>query len=183
MVTVREQEAPDELLGGRQVAFAEQPRRADDVLGHRLELVAVRDRHLAGFFLPHHPVEALEHAPGGGQGRVDVHRPLVGLNGAWGVLQGDEAVTALLVEQARGRVVALQDLEGRKRLRDAARLTQAKGEQIEHITVLGDGLTQGRGGRDGLDEAVFLEQSANALDCLFDGGQCPCVGRHVDPEQ
>ena len=69
MIAVAQQERANELFGGREVAFAEQTGRGDDLWRKRFQLVRVRGGHLALRFVTDHLVEPLEHAPGGRAGR------------------------------------------------------------------------------------------------------------------
>jgi len=137
VIAVAQQERADEPFGGRQLAFAEQTRRGDDLWRHRFQLVRVRGGHPAVFLVTDHLVEPLEHAPGGGQSGVDLNRALVGLNRALRVPDRDVAVTALLIELARTRVMALHVGERVEGILDLTRLPLSEGEQVEDVPVLG----------------------------------------------
>ena len=93
-------------------------------------------RNLALVIVANELVEALQHAPGGGQGWVQLDGALVRLDRSGCILDGHVAVAALLVEQAYPWMVALQFLKCREGIRDAPRLTLSKRKQIQDVSVL-----------------------------------------------
>ena len=168
VIAMAQQERANLLFRGAELAIAEERRRRNDFRRCRLQLLDVCGGPLALLLVTDHLVESLEQAPGGGQRRVDLHCALVGFDRARRILEHDVAVTALLVEKARARVMALQLLQGSERVRGPMRVPQPERQQVQDIPVLGIRPAQGRSGVHRLGEVPLLEQSANPMDLGLD---------------
>ena len=82
-----------------------------------------------------HPVQAFEHAPAGGERRVDIHSPQEGVDRLHGVLSNHVAMAAFLIQTTEIGVMPFEALEGRQRLRDFSQVALAHGDQIQDIAV------------------------------------------------
>jgi hypothetical protein len=113
------------------------------------------------------PIEAFEHLPGHGQGRIDVHRPQQGVDGCRGIAPRDEAKSALLVEKAEPGLKGLQPRQALHGLVDTQQVAQAGGLDEQQITIPGPIDQHRPGHRQGVPVPSLALEAAEAEDLGF----------------
>ena len=171
VIAVLEQERPDEVFGGENVAIAEEARRVDDLRRQGLQLgdlccgLGCR-RRIAG-----HAVQTLEHAPAGRQRPVQAHGFRKRLDRTRRVTQHDVAVAAFLQAATEAWMESLQAVQHLQSVTGLAELAERQGLEVKHVPVFRDpGFEQARGG-DRLGEPPFCQQRADLLYTGLDGGR------------
>ena len=116
LVAVLQEEGADHLLRGRELPVREQGRRGYHLGGQLFERGDVRRGRGGVLGVARQAVQALQHAPAGGQGVVDVDRAQECLDGLGGLAQHHVAVATFLEEAAEARVHAFEFGEGERAL-------------------------------------------------------------------
>src|SRR2546423_1536034 len=111
-----------------------------------------------------------ERLPRRQQRRIQRHRTPVGFDGRNGPARRAVAVPALLKQAAEAGVELLEALERSERIRDAAEVALAHGDEIQDIPVLGNLLEQAAGVGERAGELALLDERADAPHLALDAG-------------
>ena len=184
LVAVFEQVGPDDLLGRGEVAVGEQRRRGDHLGREVLERGDVSGGGGGVLRIAAQAVETYQHAPAGGQSRVNVYRAQQRLDGARRIPQRQVAEAALLVHLAEVWLALLETLKHRQRFGDALQMTQAHCPDQDQIAVIRMSADQRLRRAQGLVVASVRLQGAQATDIgLNRGRRCDGgCGVHEPPD-
>ncbi len=170
VVAVLEEVRPHDAFGGYKLAVGEHRSGRDDFRRQFRQRGHMSGRHLGVLALSGHPIERLQRAPAGRQGRIDIDCLQERLDRLGSVAQRDKAMPSLLIQTAEAGMMPLEPLQGGKRLGNSLQITLADGNHVEDVAVLRNLDGQGLGRAQRGAELIALEESSNTQDFRFDGG-------------
>src|SRR5882724_4838085 len=133
----RAQVCPNYLLCRCRLAVTEQTARVHDLGRQSPEHCELPGRQRGFLHIACDAIQALEHAPAGGQRRIDVDTALEGIDCARHIVYGRETVTALLMQAAEARMLLLEALQRCQRCSTLVEATLVHGSEIKSVAAPG----------------------------------------------
>ena len=172
MIAVLQEKLAQDPLGTVDIALSKHPRSREHGRGQSPELHRMLRRSRGLLPLSGGVTECRQSLPGGEERGIERDRAAVSLDRVSALPQGAIAVAALLEKTAEVGVQLLEAPERCERLVDAAEVSLAHGDEIEHVPVLGNLPEQAVGASERPREVALLDERADPPHLRLDAGAC-----------